>query len=102
MTCSMIAKAVRLGIGVAILALAAVALTGGSAEAFGPSVTCSASGTGGRQMAMVVVSDRDPGVCIRIKLGSLAPQGTPDCWTAVRINGLSCLDASGNPNIIDL
>ncbi|MDI1475224.1 hypothetical protein [Polyangium sp. y55x31] len=41
---------------------------------------CSASGRPGRQISFISVSDRDPGVCVRTKLGEPAPLGMPDCW----------------------
>lgn len=97
-----IAAILRFGAGAALLALGSAAFMGSSAEAAGPTAYCSASGPGFRQLASITVSDRDPGTCIRIKLGMAAPPGTPDCWTAVRMNGLSCINALGQPNIVDL
>jgi hypothetical protein len=86
------AQAVRLGVGAALLASAA--LMSGSASA--QTALCSASGLGGRQLAYVSVSPRDPSVCVRVKLGTPAPPGTPDCWSAARNFGFTCI------NIVDL
>lgn len=43
---------------------------------------CSASSDGptGRQYARIKNSPREPWKCIRTKLGTDAPPGTPDCW----------------------
>lgn len=57
---------------------------------------CSASSEGGRQHAIVSESTRDPEMCIRVKLGTPAPPGIPDCWLAAHSQGMSCT------NIVDL
>lgn len=82
------AQAVRLGVGIALLATAA--FVSGSADAQQVAY-CSASWAGGRQLAQISVSPRDPTVCVRVKLGTPAPPGTPDCWAAARSYGFTCL-----------
>jgi len=86
-------------IGAAILAASAFVSMAANAN---QAVSCSASGEfGGRQAATVYVSPRDPSVCIRFKLGGPSLLSAPDCWTAVRIYNLPCIDETGRPNIVD-
>lgn len=49
---------------------------------------CSASGTFGRQKAVVWEAERPAGRCLRRKLGGRS--NAPDCWTVARDNGLYC------------
>jgi len=85
------------GLGAALLAAATFTSASASAE----SLLCSASGSGGRQAALLTVSDRDPQVCIRQFLG-IPVTGLPDCWTAARINAFPCVRPDGSVNIVDL
>jgi hypothetical protein len=55
---------------------------------------CSASGLGQRQEAFISVSDRDPNVCIRVKLDIPVAPGVPSCW---QVRG-----ALGCTHIVDL
>jgi hypothetical protein len=81
-----IAQALRLGAGAALLASAA--FMSGSANA--QTALCSASGSGGRQNATVSISPRDPSICVRVKLGTPAAPGLPDCWVTVQTSGFTC------------
>jgi hypothetical protein len=83
-----IAGALRFGIGAGLLG--AIAFISGSANA--QTDICSASGSGptGRQYAAITVSPREPDICVRTKLGGIAPQGVPDCWSVARGPVLSC------------
>lgn len=55
---------------------------------------CSASGLGQRQEAFISVSERDPNVCIRVKLGTPVAPGVSNCW---QVRG-----ALGCAHIVDL
>lgn len=90
----------KIGIGLGGALLAAVAF--GSASASAQTVLCSASGTFGRQLAMLTVSGRDSTICIRQFLGGVADPSIPSCWQAARENHLSCVAPDGSVNIVDL
>ena len=56
-------------------------------------VLCSASDSRsrtGRQYAIIRPSTRDATFCLRFKLGGVADNSIPDCWTVVRAASLSC------------
>lgn len=91
-------RKLRFGLGAALLAAAAIT----SASASAQTVLCSASSQYGRQLARLSVSGRDPSTCIREFLGIPADPSVPDCWTAAKINGLTCVLPTGAVNIVDL
>lgn len=56
-------------------------------ESYEDTALCSASDSRsptGRQYAIVRPSTRDPGYCLRFKLGGRADNSIPDCWKIAR------------------